>query len=280
MRREGVVFNRLREEHVATNRTIHNCGCGVGPEQYAYIVESREEQTRKKALKDAASVLHKAWGAKSGTVTLLPSDAETIGLYSVESLTDMNATHVSFVEGRTKHSDAAIRDAAARIMFAFKQLEAKRQAMRVLGFGGHRHCDSLTKKERLRVEELATTSYKHDGLSHRYWYRTVDTATQVVPHLERTLRRCETGWYAEPKNNKGRVKTRRWFTPADDKTSVDDGDDDITDDSDDGDEGDAHPCGVSLFDFVDAATMQTKPRDDNRDAEEYDFCGVESEDER
>ncbi|KAF0696052.1 Aste57867_13165 [Aphanomyces stellatus] len=279
MRRDGIVFNHLRHEHVATNRTIHNCGCGIGREKFAYIVESRDKQAQKKASKAAATFLLTTLHEKGGAtdLTLSPSDVKTFGLYNVESITDMNATHLAFVEDRLSHSNAAIRDAAARIVSAFKQFKDERDAMRALGFKAHRHRDSLTKKERLRVEELATSSCNYNLLGCRHcWYQTVETKTQVVPHLERIFRRCETGWYAEPNCNKGKVKTRRWFTPADDETSVDDEDDDVTDDSDDGDEGDAHTCGVSLFDFVDAAATQPKSYIDNHDADEYDFCGIES----
>ncbi|KAF0696054.1 Aste57867_13167 [Aphanomyces stellatus] len=278
MRREGVVFNRLRREHFATNRTIHNCRCGRGPRHYAYVVEPPAEYQKKKALKAAATFVFDALQTKGDDFSSsIPSDLETVGVYSVESLADMNATHVAFVEGRLKHRDVVIRDAAARILSTFKQLEEEREAMQVLGFGGHRRCASLTKAERLRlVQALTSPSDELSGLEHTVI--TVDVKEEIVPVLEQVLRHCETsGWYKESddKADKGMVKARRQWVHAQ-VTMAEDEDMNATDDSDDqGDDG-MRPLGVNLFDFVDAALARRQAHSDN----DYDFCSVASVDDR
>ncbi|KAF0696047.1 Aste57867_13160 [Aphanomyces stellatus] len=245
MRREGIVYSKQRRQHIATNRRVRSCRC-MQRKRSDYMFEGNLT-----ADSIAATFLHKAWLSKA---IELPFNLETVGLYSVESVADMDTTHLAFVEQQSNHRDAAVRKAALSVVTKYKQMEDERKAMETLGLGARRHRDSLTKMERKRVEELATMPRLY------CWSDTyVETAAENASYFEMELRGCETYGFCMRNMcqcNLCRATVRkRWRYSKDD-------DDDMTESSDDDDEwGSPRPpskAHVSLFDFVDAAMTRAR----------------------
>ncbi|KAF0696050.1 Aste57867_13163 [Aphanomyces stellatus] len=281
MRREGVVYSEQRRQHIATNRTVHKCRCMQRPEDYKFVVETNDAKQAKEDEKNAAELLVHAWQSKEIAV-VLPSDLETVGLYSVDAVADMDATHLDFVERQSNHHDDATRDAAQRLATKYKKMEDERKAMQTLGLGAHRHRDSLTKMERRRVEQLATTppAYSRSDVLFRITF--VNVTAEIAPKLELELRGCETYGLCTHTTCKCRECTTsvrsRWRYSKDDEE-----DEDNTNESDD--EGDEDVMSqspskihISLFDFVDAAMTRMAQSGAATD-DEYDMCALQSDDE-
>ncbi|KAF0696053.1 Aste57867_13166 [Aphanomyces stellatus] len=283
MRRDGVVFSKLRNEHVATNRTVRRA-CRHQARDEAFIVEPRAASDATVALRRAAAVLSEARKGRETAVAQDPRhDLEVVGLYSVEDVEDMTDKYASELTSMNSCGDESKRQAADRLVRTFNQ---ERQAMQGLGFGSRRHRDSLTKAEWQRINELASmscpsyiatswgdvaSSISCPGFGVWYNLHRVDRASEIVPRLERLFRCCETwGWTkVRCKRRKGTTNALRWVRDV-----ASDSAHEVNDDVDCVDEShESHwsrpRTGLTVFDFVESVVNNTD------DSNEYDFCGVE-----
>ncbi|KAF0696048.1 Aste57867_13161 [Aphanomyces stellatus] len=272
MRREGIVYSKQRRQHIATNRTVHACHCMKRSEDYEFVVQTRATKQAIEDEKNAAKILLSGWRSKK---TVLPSDLETLGLFSVESVADMDATHWAVLHHLSSHHDEVTRHAALRLATKFKQMEDERLAMQTLGLGARRHRDSLTKMERLRLEVLATAPPTSTWTQRMFRIIVVDAAAKIAPTLEHNLRACETrvvcARYGCKCCGPQPIVRKRWRYQ-----NEDDDDEIVLSETESEDEGDrlaqSHAAtNVSLFDFVDAAMTQTVAQSSPTTDDEYDM---------
>ncbi|KAF0696051.1 Aste57867_13164 [Aphanomyces stellatus] len=272
MRRDGVVFSKLRHEHLATNRTVRHAS-RYRQEDLAFVVEPKAISEANRALKSAASFLEKARRrGRAATTPACCDDLEVVGLYTVECPGDMDATHAAALKVHLKGRDEVKREAAKRLRQDFAKRKAESQAIEKLGFGSDRELTTLTQDEWRRVNNVVAmpcisfvTTYIGDvaskapfgWLGRGYSLHRVERASEIVPRLERMLRRYETmGWYrGKRKPDKGTIKATRWWREAIDDCQRDDYEDDTV-------HGpcvlgecncSSHHTNMTLFDFVDIA---------------------------